>query len=155
MTGKGLLYTSHPYIIPNSPASTVSFEEEIHGEACPCLTPSSETEEDDLLSAVKEGRQKRLRGPPKHAWTNPFLEKQAADKPLKRSHSVNTISLEAAGRHIPLQNHPLGNSKGDSGRYHIVVSNFSCLNLSLSGFNFNLTKPLVIESTGSHILEAW
>ncbi|KAK7813709.1 hypothetical protein U0070_001415 [Myodes glareolus] len=114
-TGKGLLYTPHPYIIPNSPASTVSFEEEIHGEARPCLTSSSETEEDDLLSTVKEGRQKRLRGPLKHAWTSPFLEKQAEDKPLKRSHSVNTISLEAAGRHIPLQNHPLDNSKGDSG----------------------------------------
>lgn len=152
MTGKRPLYT-HQYIIPNSPTSTVSLEE-VYGEACPSLSASSETDEDDLFSTIKERRQKGLRGSPKQAWTSPFLEKRAAEKPLKRSQSVNTIFLEAAGRHIPLQNHPLGNSKGDSGRYHVVVSIFSCLNLSFSGFNFNLTEPLVIESMVSHILEA-
>lgn len=152
MTDNGLLYTPQ-YVIPNSPASTASFEE-VCGEACPSLSPSSETDEDDLFSTVKDRRQKRLRGSPKQAWASPFLEKPAADKPLKRSYSVNTIFLEAAGRHIPLQNHPLGKSKGDSGRYHVVVSNFSCLNVSFSGFNFNLTKLLVIESMVSHILEA-
>ncbi|CAO2581310.1 Uncharacterized protein C12orf42, partial [Lemmus lemmus] len=129
VTGKGLLYT-HQHIMPNSPASAVSFEEEeMYGEACPCLTPSSETDEDDLFSTVKEGRQKQLTGSPKQAWTIPFLEKQAADKPLKRSHSVNTISLEAAGRHIPLQNHPLGNSEGDSGP---VLRPFSAIGLCRS-----------------------
>ncbi|XP_075810473.1 uncharacterized protein C12orf42 homolog [Microtus pennsylvanicus] len=110
MTDNGLLYTPQ-YIIPNSPGSTVSFEE-VYGEACPSLSPTSETDEDDLFSTVKDRRQKQLRGSPKQAWTSPFLEKPAADKPLKRSY---TIFLEAAGRHIPLQNHPLGKSKGDSG----------------------------------------
>ncbi|XP_050001490.1 uncharacterized protein C12orf42 homolog [Alexandromys fortis] len=113
MTDNGLLYTPQ-YVIPNSPASTASFEE-VCGEACPSLSPSSETDEDNLFSTVKDRRQKRLRGSPKQAWASPFLEKPAADKPLKRSYSVNTIFLEAAGRHIPLQNHPLGKSKGDSG----------------------------------------
>ncbi|KAM7328016.1 hypothetical protein ACRRTK_012108 [Alexandromys fortis] len=84
------------YVIPNSPASTASFEE-VCGEACPSLSPSSETDEDDLFSTVKDRRQKRLRGSPKQAWASPFLEKPAADKPLKRSYSVNTIFLEAAG----------------------------------------------------------
>ncbi|XP_041910194.1 uncharacterized protein C12orf42 homolog [Arvicola amphibius] len=107
----GLLYT-HQCLIPNSPESTVSFEE-VYEEACPSWSPSSEMDEDDLLSTDKERRQKRLRGSPKQAWTGPFVEKPAADS--KPSHSVNTTFLEAAGRRIPLQNHPLGNSKGDSG----------------------------------------
>lgn len=135
MTGKRLLCV-HQYTIPKSPASTISLDEEIGGEARPSLSLSSEMEEDDLLFTINE-EQKPPRRLPNQTWISPFLEMQAASKLLKKSHSVNTISLEAAGRHIPLQNHPLVNSKGDSGRYHIVVSNFSSLSLSLSGFNFN------------------
>ncbi|XP_038936432.1 uncharacterized protein C12orf42 homolog isoform X2 [Rattus norvegicus] len=112
-TGKRLLCV-HQYTIPKSPASTVSLDEEVGGEACPSLTPSSEMEEDDLFFTINE-MQKPPRRLPKQTWISPFLETQAANKLLKRSQSVNTISLEAAGRHIPLENHPLGNSKGDSG----------------------------------------
>ena len=134
MTGKRLLCV-HQYTIPKSPASTVSLDEEedFGGETCPSLSPSSEMEEDDLVFTINQ-EQKPPRRQSKHAWISPFLEKQAANKLLKRSQSVNTISLEASGRHITLHNHPLGNSKGDSGRYHIVVSNFPSFRLSLSGF---------------------
>ncbi|GAB1295461.1 hypothetical protein APTSU1_001069500 [Apodemus speciosus] len=114
MTGKRLLCV-HQYTIPKSPASTISLDEEdIGGETCPSLSPPSEMEEDDLLFTINE-EQKPPRRLSKQAWISPFLEKQAANKLLKRSQSVNTISLEAAGRHIPLHNHPLSNSKGDSG----------------------------------------
>ncbi|XP_021030452.1 uncharacterized protein C12orf42 homolog isoform X2 [Mus caroli] len=113
MTGKRLLCV-HQYTIPKSPASTISLDEEIGGEACPSLSSSSEMEEDDLLFTINE-EQKPPRRLSNQTWISPFLEMQAANKLLKRSQSVNTISLEAAGRHIPLQNHPLANSKGDSG----------------------------------------
>ena len=112
MTGKRLLCV-HQYTIPKSPASTISLDEEIGGEARPSLSSSSEMEEDDLLFTINE-EQMPPRRLPNQTWISPFLEMQAASKLLKKSHSVNTISLEAAGRHIPLQNHPLVNSKGDS-----------------------------------------
>lgn len=137
------------HTIPSSPASTISLDEYIYGEDSPTPSLSSEMNEDVFFFTVKKWMQKRPRGPPKQAWTSPFFEKQAENK-LKRSHSVNTtISLEAEGRHIPLQNHPLRNSKGNSGRYHIVVSNFSCLSLSLSGFNVN------INETNHWLLNQW
>ncbi|KAL6079185.1 hypothetical protein STEG23_018339, partial [Scotinomys teguina] len=113
MTAKRLLYP-HQYTIPKSPVRTVSFKEEFHEEASSSLSPSSEMGEGDLHFTVKKGRQEQPRRPPKQAWTSPFLEKQAVNKSLKRSRSVNTISLDTRGRHIPRQNHPLGNSKGDS-----------------------------------------
>uniref|UniRef100_A0A8C2MBU1 RIKEN cDNA 1700113H08 gene n=1 Tax=Cricetulus griseus TaxID=10029 RepID=A0A8C2MBU1_CRIGR len=103
------------HTIPSSPASTISLDEYIYGEDSPTPSLSSEMNEDVFFFTVKKWMQKRPRGPPKQAWTSPFFEKQAENK-LKRSHSVNTtISLEAEGRHIPLQNHPLRNSKGNSG----------------------------------------
>ncbi|XP_040611069.1 uncharacterized protein C12orf42 homolog isoform X2 [Mesocricetus auratus] len=148
MTDKRLLYT-HQYIIPNSPASTISFEEEIYGEASPFLSPSGEMDEDVVFFTVKEGMQKQPRGPPKQAWTSPFLERQAANKLLKRSHSVNTISLEASGRHIPLQNHPLGNSKGDSGP---VLRPFTAIGLCGS-ISQNSSSPQISCKTSSESVQ--
>lgn len=136
MTGKRLLCV-HQYTIPMSPASTISLEEEIGGEACPSLSPSSEMEEDDLFFTINE-MQKPPRRLPKQTWISPFLETQAANKLLKRSQSVNTISLEAAGRHIPLQNHPLGNSKGDSGP---VMRPFTAIGLCRS-LSQNSSQPI-------------
>nr|XP_021483143.1 uncharacterized protein C12orf42 homolog [Meriones unguiculatus] len=115
LTSKRLLYP-HQYIIPNTPASTLSLDEDICGEACPCLSPSSAVDEEGLFFSVKEELQKKSRRPFRQVWVSPFVKMQAANKALKKSYSVNTISLEAEGRHIQLQNHPLSKSKRDPGR---------------------------------------
>ncbi|XP_059101356.1 uncharacterized protein C12orf42 homolog isoform X1 [Peromyscus eremicus] len=145
MTGKRPLYT-HQNTIPKSPMSTVSLKEEIHGEACSSLSPSREMDEGDLVFTAKKGMQKPPRGPPKQAWTSPLLEKQAANKPLERPHSVNTISSEAAGRHIPCQNHPLGKPKGDSGP---VLRPFTaiglCRSTSQNSFSPQITYRTSVE----------
>ncbi|XP_028633860.1 uncharacterized protein C12orf42 homolog [Grammomys surdaster] len=144
MIGKRLLCV-HQYTIPKSPASTVSLDEEIGGESCPSLSSSSEMEEDDLLFTVNE-EQKPTRRLSKQTWISPFLEMQAANKLLKRSQSVNTISLEAAGRHIPLQNHPLGNSKGDSGP---VLRPFTAIGLCRSVSQNSSSQPISCKTSES------
>ncbi|XP_055483761.1 uncharacterized protein C12orf42 homolog [Psammomys obesus] len=115
LTSKRLLYP-HQYIIPNTPASTLSLDEDICGEGCPCLSPSSAVDEEGLFFSVKEELQKKSRRPLRQVWVSPFVKMQAANKALKKSYSVNTISLKAEGRHIQLQNHPLSKSKRDPGR---------------------------------------
>ncbi|XP_031205632.1 uncharacterized protein C12orf42 homolog isoform X2 [Mastomys coucha] len=137
MTGKRLLCV-HQYTIPKFPASTISLDEEIGGETRPSLSPSSEMEEDDLLFTINE-EQKPPRRLSKQTWISPFLEMQAASKLLKKSQSVNTISLEAAGRQIPLQNHPLGNSKGDSGP---VMRPFTAIGLCRSVSQNSSSQPI-------------
>ncbi|XP_076775293.1 uncharacterized protein C12orf42 homolog [Arvicanthis niloticus] len=144
MTGKRLLCV-HQYTIPKSPVSTLSLDEEIGGETCPSLSSSSEMEEDDLLFTVNE-EQKPPRRLAKQTWISPFLEMQAANKLLKRSQSVNTISLEAAGRHIPLQNHPLGNSKGDSGP---VLRPFTAIGLCRSVSQNSSSQPVSCKTSES------
>ncbi|XP_036025399.1 uncharacterized protein C12orf42 homolog [Onychomys torridus] len=146
VTGKRPLYT-HQNTVPKSPMSTVSFKEEIHGEACSSLSPSREMDKGDLVFTVKKRMQKQPRGPPKQAWTSSLLEKQATNKPLERSHSVNPTSSEAAGRHIPCQNHLLGNSKGDSGP---VLRPFTaiglCRSTSQNSFSPQINYKTSLES---------
>nr|XP_045008192.1 uncharacterized protein C12orf42 homolog [Jaculus jaculus] len=108
------LLCTRQFIIPRSSMSRVSLDEESFGEACVSPAPSSEIEEEPLVFTVKEEGKKRDRGILKQAWSSPYLEHQLTNKPVKPP-PVRAVSLEAAGRHIPLQNHPTANSKGNPG----------------------------------------
>ncbi|XP_051028715.1 uncharacterized protein C12orf42 homolog [Acomys russatus] len=114
MTDKRRLCTTQQYIIPNTPVSTIAFDEDFCEEACSSPSPSSEMGEDDMFFTVKEEVQQLPRRPSNQAWISPFLEKQASNKSFKRLYSVNATPMEAAGRHVPLQSHPSGKPRGDS-----------------------------------------
>ncbi|XP_062057974.1 uncharacterized protein C12orf42 homolog isoform X1 [Lepus europaeus] len=117
VTFKRLLCTRQ-YIIPRSPESTPSFDDENYGESCPTPTPSSERDEVPPSFTVGGKIKRPNRRVPNQAWSSPFLEQQMAKKPVL-PHSVNPIHLEAVGihfkRHRKPQNQSLDRSKGDSG----------------------------------------
>nr|XP_051701787.1 uncharacterized protein C12orf42 homolog isoform X1 [Oryctolagus cuniculus] len=112
------LLCTRQYIIPRSPVSTSSFDDENYGESCPTPTPSSERDEVPPSFTVGGKINRPNRRVSNQAWSSPFLEQQMAKKPVL-PHSVNPIHLEAVGihfkRHRKPQNQSLDRSKGDSG----------------------------------------
>ncbi|XP_012669598.1 uncharacterized protein C12orf42 homolog [Otolemur garnettii] len=113
------LFCTYKYIVPKSPVSPESFEEEEErcGEVCPSPTPS-ETDEAPLISTAREEIRKRTKGVPKQAWSSPFVCQQMGQKSIER-YLANPLHLEAAGthmnRHKRVQNQPSTSAKGNSG----------------------------------------
>ncbi|XP_040843927.1 uncharacterized protein C12orf42 homolog [Ochotona curzoniae] len=112
------LLCTHKYMIPRSPVSTTSSEDESYGDCCPTPTPSNEGDASPRSSNVKGKVKKSDRRVSNQAWSSPFLEQQMAKRPILQ-HSVTPIHLEAVGvhfkRHRKPQNQSSDRSQGDSG----------------------------------------
>lgn len=126
-------------MIPRSPVSTTSSEDESYGDCCPTPTPSNEGDASPRSSNVKGKVKKSDRRVSNQAWSSPFLEQQMAKRPILQ-HSVTPIHLEAVGvhfkKHRKPQNQSSDRSQGDSGRYQVVVPNF-LFQLVTVYFNFH------------------